>query len=44
MEGKKRAYEKMLQRNVTEEPGLRRRTENKSWNRKVKEFVKERKR
>ena len=33
----------MLQRNVAEEIRVRRRTEYKSWNRKVKELVNERK-
>ena len=42
MEGKRRAYKKMLQRNVAE---IRvRRTEDKSWNRKINELVKESKR
>ncbi len=30
-----------MQRNVTEEVRVRRRTEDKSWNRKVEELVKE---
>ncbi len=34
----------MLQRNVTVEVRVKRRTEYKSWNRKVKELVKESKR
>ena len=43
-EVKRRAYKKMLQRNVAEEIRVRRRTEYKFWKRNVNELMKESKR
>ena len=39
-----RAYKKLVQRNVAEKIRVRRRTEYKTWNKKVKELVQENKR
>ncbi len=39
MEGNKRVYTKMLQRNLPEEVKARRKSENKEWKKKVKELI-----
>ncbi len=39
VEGKKRVYKKMLQRNSPEEVKARRKSEYKEWNKKVKELI-----
>ncbi len=41
VEGKKRAYKKMLQRNLPEGVKARRKSEYKEWKRKVRELIKE---
>ncbi len=41
VEEKKKAYKKMLQRNVSEEVSVRRKSKCKTWKKKVKELVDE---